>query len=459
MTKDKTIAHRPLPEDDTDVTSVETGAQRDACNDMLLRLAGRLPDELITRCRDHLADGSFAELARAITFSVLSADLALSSADVEALSGLLAETGGDGAALSQVRIDDSGQQDWVFAASPDEDEAQDDPDWDNDGEEDAGTAGGQSQARRPGHELSKGVAEVLAAEPGVVGAWLAWRLASGTESSPPKPVFLVEVGNTADAATTAGRTQRRLAAAGEDSPQVEVYYTGRDLPAYQRMARAYGELVWAAETDPGIQLAPIFDDVDPETGPVFSPDHPLLDDDEARQVAEYLRGGEAVLVTTAQMDDAVNTTRRYCVPMNFRTDGLWVWTEALAYYAERYRLEPDPELLAHIRANEYITPAVDGVRLHRALALLQEPADSEPVWTFGGPLEEPYDEDDEYDEYDEEGHDITDLEQDPHEHLERADFGESDSEDVDADPVSLRGAARKPLQSPSAAATAPGMTS
>jgi hypothetical protein len=374
------------------MTSAEVSARRSACHEMLLRLAGWLPDELMTRCRDQVAQGAFGELARAVTFSVLSANLTLASADAETLADLLAETGGDKSALAQVRIDDFDQPTWFFAASP----AGDGP----------GPDGGQPQeARHAADELIEAVAGALSAEPGTIGAWLAWRLASdGEPLPPPKPIFLVEVGDTADAATTAARTQHRLAAAGQASPQVEVFHTGDELPAYQQMARAYGELAWAAEADPGMQIAPIFDDVDPDTGPVFSPDHPRLDDDEAGRVAEYLRRGEAVLVTTAQMDDVVDTARQYCVPMNFRTDGLWIWTEALAYYAGEHQLEPDPELLAHIRAGGYTVPAVDGVGLHRALALLQEPADSEPVWTFGSSQDEPgyqaggYDDEDAYGE-------------------------------------------------------------
>ena len=49
-----------------------------------------------------------------------------------------------------------------------------------------------------------------------------------------------------------------------------------------------------------------------------------------------------MLVTSARMDDVVDTTRQYCAPLNFRTDGVWIWTEASAYYAQEHLLEPDP---------------------------------------------------------------------------------------------------------------------
>ena len=41
--------------------------------------------------------------------------------------------------------------------------------------------------------------------------------------------------------------------------------------------------------------------------------------------------------------------------MNFLTDGYWVWTDASAYYLERYALRPDPELVEHIHARGYQT--------------------------------------------------------------------------------------------------------
>ncbi len=230
------------------------------------------------------------------------------------------------------------------------------------------------------------MAEALAAEPDAIGCWRAWRVpGDGAPLPPAKRVFVVEVGADADLAGITARLQRHLAAAGEASPQVEVYSLDIDLPAYQRLARGCGELVWAAAEDPGMELASIFDEVDPQAGPRFSPDHPRLDADEVGQVAQYLREGEPVLVTTAQMDDVVDPTRQYCVPLNFRTDGTWVWTEACAYYAEQHHLEPDPGLLAHIRSNGHTVPDVDGVALHRALAVLQEPPDAESVWTLGSP--------------------------------------------------------------------------
>ena len=355
------------------VTADDASARMDACHQMLLGLAGRLPDDLMTRCREQLAEGAVGEVARAVAFCVLSQNLPLASTDAAVLAALLAEAGGNDSALAEVEIDDTDPVIWYFTDVPP-------------GAGDAGTgqAGPQDVSAAARGELELAVAEALTPEPGAIGCWRAWRIPhDGAPSASAKPVFVIEVSADTDLAGVTARVQQRLAAAGDASPQVEVYHRDIELPLYQRMARGYGELAWAAAEDPGMQLASIFDEVDPQAGPRFSPDHPRLGEQEAGQVAQYLREGEPVLVTTAQMDDVVDTTREYCVPLNFRTDGLWIWTEASAYYAQEHHLEPDPALLAHIRSNHHTVPDVDSVALHRALAVLQQPGDAEPVWTLG----------------------------------------------------------------------------
>ncbi|GHF63809.1 hypothetical protein GCM10018790_47160 [Kitasatospora xanthocidica] len=137
----------------------------------------------------------------------------------------------------------------------------------------------------------------------------------------------------------------------------------------------------------GFRLAAVFDVVDPVTGPGFAPDRPRLEPGEEREaVARYLRTGAAVLLTTMLMDDVVEPDRRGVVPMGFRTDGRWIWTDTVTYYLEEYGLAPDPELLAHVRAQgdgpwAEPEPAV----LERAVSFVLTPPEEteEPVWTVG----------------------------------------------------------------------------
>jgi hypothetical protein len=128
----------------------------------------------------------------------------------------------------------------------------------------------------------------------------------------------------------------------------------------------------------------LFDEVDPERGTSFRADHPqLADDAERRRLLDYLASGEPLLLTTARMEDVVERARGLVVPVNFRTDGSWVWTDSSAYYLDQYGLVPDQELVAHIRSLDYEFPEVDGVAVHRTLDVLQQPPEEEPVWTYG----------------------------------------------------------------------------
>jgi hypothetical protein len=318
------------------------------CHRMLLRLAGQAPDGLLTQVREWLARGQLGALARSVTSWAVSQDALLPEADTALLASLLAEVDeADQAGLAELTVDDLDRLPYyAFAQRP-----------------------------GPGAGTAPDEAAVAAAagEPGVVGVWRAWRFpADGSPWPPARRVFVVEAGS-GDEAGVAARVARGLVAAGEVDPQVEVYQSGSELPVYTELARSHGELLWAAAPDPGIQLASIFDDVDGESGPLFRAGHPVLGEGEAVRVAGYLLGGAPVLVTEALMDDVLDGGLADCVPMSFRTDGTWVWNEASAYYAERYRLEPDPALMAHVRANGYVLPEVDGVAVHRARQALQDP--------------------------------------------------------------------------------------
>jgi hypothetical protein len=326
-----------------------------ACHGLLLGLAGRIPDNLITRCREQLAAGELTEMARSVMFCLLSLDLTLPRAGQEVLRSVL----DDPPALADLETADPAPVTWRFSPEP-------------------------PTAEEPA-ALTVAVAGALAREAGAIGCWLAWRTGpSGTPPAPATPVFVVETQPGTDLVGVTGRLQQHLAAAGETSPQVEVYSRDREPPVYQQQARGYGELIWAAAEDPGLRIAGIFDEVDPEHGPRFHPSHPRLDAAEAAQIARYLSEAEPVLITAKRMDDVLDPARVYCVPISFRTDGTWIWTEAAAYYAQQHLLEPDPELLAHVRANRHTLPVVDGVALHRALETLMRPQ-GEQVWDLDRP--------------------------------------------------------------------------
>ncbi len=321
-------------------------------HELLLGLAGFVPDEVMTMARGQLAGGDLTGLARTVAYGVREHRVALNPDDVR----ILAEIGLDPADLSDVDPDPELPVAYGF--------------W----PELAGTDGGPDLA----------AVELVGSTSGVRGLWRTWRVRSdGSRWSQSRRVYVVEVDADTDPVAITATVQHGLFVAGEMHPQVEGYVTGADVPPYLRLARAGGELLWARSAAPEIRTATLFDAVDPQRGPVFRPDHERIEDvEERRRLIDYLRGGEPLMVSTTRLADAVDPDAGDTVPVDFRTDGTWLWSDATTYYLERHHLAPDPDLVAHIRAYGYQRRELDGVDLHRALAALQEPADDEPLWTF-----------------------------------------------------------------------------
>jgi hypothetical protein len=349
-----------------------------AFHSLLLRLAGKAPDDLITQARGWLAEGREGEAARAVTFAVLAHNIPLVDIDIALLGELLDADGADSSVLTHAQV---AQFDpaapFSFGVTPPHVEPPARPD-------DA-----------PLDDVDRQAVAAVSEEIGVHGVWRAWRYpADESPWPPPRRVYLVEVDEDVDVVGMTARIQQRLAGVGETDPQVEAYPVAAELPTYQRLARAYAGLIWASTPSPDIKVAAVFDEVDAQTGPTFSGDHERMQDEiESRKVIDYLRAGEPLLVTTAQMDDVVDRSQRNAVPMNFRTDGTWIWTDTTTYYLERHQLTPDTDLLAHIRTSDYRMPTLDGVAIHRAMAVLQEPSEEEPVWTYDGSSSYPEDDD------------------------------------------------------------------
>jgi hypothetical protein len=116
-----------------------------------------------------------------------------------------------------------------------------------------------------------------------------------------------------------------------------------------------------------IRIGGVFDGVDPTSRrPIVAPDHLRLDPAERDRVVGYLRSGVGVMITTALDTDQLDPSRGEVVPVSFRTDGVWVWSDEVAYYVETYGLAPEPELYRHIVAHGYRSPAPDAAAVTRA---------------------------------------------------------------------------------------------
>jgi hypothetical protein len=349
-----------------------------ACHWLLLRLAGAVPDDVTAQCRRWVAEARCCDVARVITYYALWQRIRLTSADIDLLAELLGAADLDTSALSLVDVVDSEPMP-TCGFAPRRADA-------NGGTRrcaaDERPGAPVIAAADPDDEVDRAMISGMRSERATLAMWRAWRFPGDGAPWPlPRRVYVVEADNGVDVAGFVGRLQNIAVAAGETDPQVEAYPTGAGLPIYQRLARAYGALIWARDPDPGLRLAAVLDSSDQDESAITA-GHAVIDAAEATRFAAYLRSGKPLMITTARTNDVVTPARGAVVPINYRTDGHWIWSDAAVYYLEQYGLVPEADLVAHIRNNSFVVPEVDGAAIHRALAVLQEPAADEPAWTY-----------------------------------------------------------------------------
>jgi len=102
-----------------------------------------------------------------------------------------------------------------------------------------------------------------------------------------------------------------------------------------------------------LRLARVFDHERAGGQPGISPDRLRLPDPDRRdRVAGYLAAGQLVARATGRMPDPLALGTEPVVPLGWRTDGVWVWQEALTYYVRRRAIAPEAEFLGHIEARD-----------------------------------------------------------------------------------------------------------
>jgi hypothetical protein len=160
---------------------------------------------------------------------------------------------------------------------------------------------------------------------------------------------------------TEALNQAELGELGEDLVRVEHARAARILTGLRRLAAgapADGTLRWTAVKRD-------------DAGRPTASGRPRLDGFERSAVAGYLRGAPVVIAAFGFDEDPLDPERPEVVPLTIRTDGHWVWPESEGYFAERYGIPPEPELLAHIQRQGYRWPEVDDETLIRAARLVR----------------------------------------------------------------------------------------
>jgi hypothetical protein len=315
-----------------------------ALHDILLRLAGWVPDDVMVAARDRLAERGFEEVVRVIDFFGSRTPLPLTDEDLVVLADVASNYP---MSTKGTRDAADGAPPWRFTESVD----------------DAAAVAVLPVADR--------FAAAVAREPAAHTLWQAWQTQeNGGPYPPPYPVYVVEAADETDLPGLTGHLQDVLRATGEQVPRVEVVPLNGKLPVYQRAAKELGRLLWSAKARV-MSVARVFDAVDQDTGPSFAPKHPLITDPaECDRLLAYLKQGVLVLATMGTLDDVVEPHRGPVVPMSYRTDGRWIWSEMVTYYLEVHQLAPDPELVHHIRGAGSPPDTLDTETTNRAIATI-----------------------------------------------------------------------------------------
>ncbi|MFD1150770.1 hypothetical protein [Saccharothrix hoggarensis] len=122
-----------------------------------------------------------------------------------------------------------------------------------------------------------------------------------------------------------------------------------------------------AAQDGGLRTAHVYDGRDEAGRPVVN--RQAIDPRLAEALLVYLEGAPVVLAARhLDVDEFVPGDQD--VPLNFRTDGSWIWAGAVPHYLRKHGLPPEPELVAHIVGRGFQLGEVDEATRERAVALI-----------------------------------------------------------------------------------------
>ncbi|WP_317494681.1 glycohydrolase toxin TNT-related protein [Haloechinothrix sp. LS1_15] len=102
---------------------------------------------------------------------------------------------------------------------------------------------------------------------------------------------------------------------------------------------------------PHFRFARVFDGSDPSGRPMVH--RAELAPEERDRVLEYLDAAPVVLPGNGMDLDRLAPQPEPAVPIAFHSDGTWIWPAAVNYYLREHGVAPEPDLVAHIRANSF----------------------------------------------------------------------------------------------------------
>jgi hypothetical protein len=169
------------------------------------------------------------------------------------------------------------------------------------------------------------------------------------------------------------------AAALAHSPQARAFaatdHCGSSGSSPARSTDLIGQ--WGHRKPPGIalRLARLFDAVRADGGGWFTPDRLRIPEPVRRErLGRYLDGGRLALRVPGEACDPLDPG--HSVPLHYRTDGVWVWPQALSHFVRTRAVAPELEFLCHIEERGYVLPAVGDEAAQRARGAIRPPAPS-----------------------------------------------------------------------------------
>lgn len=257
------------------MTNPLTGKEPNA-HELLLAMAGRIPDKSLAKVRRLLACAAVGSAITLLADLLAQTPIPLTAAELAAIRTLSADPG----ALPGTRTVTAAPAPGFAFGSNDESGA----------------------ATRD--ELDEALVAAAEARSGdLSGIWRAWRYvrpysAEASQGDWPSPyrVYLLRVTDPAMIQDVAAGVLGALPESADAG--IEIIATSEEPPPYQRAALSASLLLCAAVAEPGFRIARVFDFADPVTGPGFEPGHRVISDPAGiTRLAGYLHGGYPALTT------------------------------------------------------------------------------------------------------------------------------------------------------------------
>jgi hypothetical protein len=339
------------PEDapDTDAELVADPESLASLHLLLIRLVGRVPDGAVAAGRQALFDGRLDDLAKLLGLVVFYGHEPVSPDEEELIRALLLEFQCDAAVLTPEVVG-------VLQAAAQE--------------VTVGEFGGDAR-----------VLALVEADDESVGLWACW---SGPAFGSPWPdrvrCYVVEASSGQGALDLDRRLHEELtgAARAADQPDSRVFVIGPDgafTPDAAVILEA-AELIWAKAAAEEIQMASVFAEVDEAGRPTGAEGEPLTGADREAVLA-YLLSAEVVLRASEPGQDILDEESGAEVPLDLRSDGFWVWSDASAYYLAQHDVRPPQGLLDRALDIGGTAAGLDSVTYHRVLEALAGPVEED----------------------------------------------------------------------------------